>query len=185
MFYIGVSWWFFTGVWVTVSFFESLGLFSVFWLILIMLSSRWSPLVLWFLSLPVPLPSLYGIVPRATITIGISVTFLFHSLLVLSQGLGTYLSFCFLLFLLWSARSAKSNICQFVHHVPLGIFPFCYLLTPTLEKRIFAQNICTTDTISILIQYQYTDQVLLIYPRVPKIDLLDSFSFHFFENHPI
>ena len=49
------SWWFFNGVWVTSSRLKSLGLFSVFWQLLIMLLFGWSPLVLEPLWRPVPL----------------------------------------------------------------------------------------------------------------------------------
>ena len=41
-----------------------------------------------------------GVIPSTPITIGIIVTFLFYSFLVLKLGLRTYLSFYFLLFLL-------------------------------------------------------------------------------------
>ena len=58
---------------------KSPGLFSVFWSILLMLLSVWSPLVLWFLSLLVLLPVLYKFVTSAPVTIGITVTFKFHS----------------------------------------------------------------------------------------------------------
>ena len=54
-FHINVSWWFFTGVWVTVSLFKSPGLFLVFWPFSIMLSFGWSPLVHQLPSPPVPL----------------------------------------------------------------------------------------------------------------------------------
>ena len=45
VFRISVSWWFFTGVWVTPSLLNSPGLFSVFCPSLIMLSFGWSPIV--------------------------------------------------------------------------------------------------------------------------------------------
>ena len=48
-----VSWWSFMGVWVIAILPNSPGLFSVFWLILIIMYSECFPLVLWFLSLPV------------------------------------------------------------------------------------------------------------------------------------
>ena len=72
-------WWFLTGVWVTASLQKSSRLFSVFWPILIMLLSGWSLLDLLFPSLPVLLPILWGIVPSAPTTNGITVTFMFHS----------------------------------------------------------------------------------------------------------
>ena len=45
VFQISVSWWFFSGVWVTASLPKSPGLFPVFWPFSIMLWFRWSPLV--------------------------------------------------------------------------------------------------------------------------------------------
>ena len=107
IFHTSVSWGFFTRV--TVSFLKSPGLFSVFWPILVMLLSGWSLLILWFLSLVVPLSNHSGIVPSAPIAIGITVTFMFHSLFVFSS-----LARCWKLslfsvysnFTLWSAGTA-------------------------------------------------------------------------------
>ena len=79
VFHTNVSWWFFTGVWVTASFLKSLGLFSVFWPILIMLESWWFLLVFLYPSLPVLLSILTGIVLSATTIICINVTLMFHS----------------------------------------------------------------------------------------------------------
>ena len=44
VFHISISWWFFTGVWVTASLLKSPGLFSVYGQFSIMLSFGWSPL---------------------------------------------------------------------------------------------------------------------------------------------
>ena len=77
--HIRVSWWFFTGVWVTASLLKSPGLFSVFCPSSIMLSFGWSPLVR---QLPNPSgPFNYPLVtvPKAPITIGTFDTFMFHS----------------------------------------------------------------------------------------------------------
>ena len=50
-------------------------------------------------------------VPSASIIIGITVTFLFHSFPVLNLGTGTtYLSFHFFSIILWSAGTAKAAI---------------------------------------------------------------------------
>ena len=59
-FYTSGSWLSFTGVWVATSLLKSPVLFSAFWPILMLLSG-WSSLVLWFLSFPVLLPSLWGL----------------------------------------------------------------------------------------------------------------------------
>ena len=56
-FQTSVNWWFFTGDWVTVYHLTSPGLFSIFLTILIMLQSWWALLVLWLLTLRVPLPN--------------------------------------------------------------------------------------------------------------------------------
>ena len=45
VFHISVSWWSFTGVWVTANLLMTPGLFSVFWPFSIMLLFGWSPLV--------------------------------------------------------------------------------------------------------------------------------------------
>ena len=79
IFYNSINWWFLIGVRVTESLLKSLGLFSVFWPILIILLSGWSPLILLFPSLPVHLSILLRIVPSAPITTDISVTFIFYS----------------------------------------------------------------------------------------------------------
>ena len=64
VFYTSISWWSFTGVWVTASLLKSTGLFSVFWPILAMLISKSSN----------PFINPLVTVPKATITIGIIVT---------------------------------------------------------------------------------------------------------------
>ena len=55
VFHISVSWWSFTGDWVTASLLKSPGLFSVFWPFSIMLLFGWSPLSRQLLNLPGPL----------------------------------------------------------------------------------------------------------------------------------
>ena len=69
-----VSWWSFTGEWLTASLLKSPGLFSVFWPFSIMLLLGWSQLGRQLPNLPGPLVT----VPKAPITIGIIVTFIFH-----------------------------------------------------------------------------------------------------------
>ena len=55
VFHISVTWWFFTGVWVTASLLKSPGLVSRFWPFSAMLSFGWSPPVRQLPSPPVPL----------------------------------------------------------------------------------------------------------------------------------
>ena len=100
-FYISINWWFSTGVWVTASLLRSPGLFSVF-------SADINNTVLWMVSVRPPISNSsssftkpLGIVPSATITNGITVTYMFHSSFS-SLARSQYLSwFCFLWFSLW------------------------------------------------------------------------------------
>ena len=75
-FHISVSWWYFTEVWVTASLLKSPGPFSVFFnnAVVCMVSTR-SPTSKF--SRPFSNPSVT--VPKAPITTGIIVTFMFHS----------------------------------------------------------------------------------------------------------
>ena len=99
VFHTSVSSLSFTGVWVTASRLQFPGHISGFWPISIMLWFGWSPLVLLFPTLlPPPLPSLCGVVPSALITIGITVNFILHGFLFVSQCLSIYLSIRFLWF---------------------------------------------------------------------------------------
>ena len=76
-----------------------LGLFTVFWLVSTRpLTSKSSNPCAFFLV----------IVPRAPITIGITVTFMFHSFSIPWQGPGTYLASCILLILLYGLPGQQS-----------------------------------------------------------------------------
>ena len=66
VFHICVSWWSFTGDWVTASLLKSPGLFSVFWPFSIMLLFGWSPLGRQLPNLPGPLIILSLPVPKST-----------------------------------------------------------------------------------------------------------------------
>ena len=105
VFHISISWWFFTGVWVTASLLKSPGLISVFWPSSAMLSPTSKS------SRPFNNPLV--IVPNAPITIGTIVTFMFHSFFN-SLARSRYLSFFShsFRFILWSAGTAKSIILQ-------------------------------------------------------------------------
>ena len=97
--------WFSTGVWVTANLLKSPGLFSVLWLISTMLYFGQSP--------PLPCINPLVTVPRASITIGKIINFMFHSFfnfLARSRYLPLFSdSFNFTL---WSAGTAKSTILQ-------------------------------------------------------------------------
>ena len=79
VFHISVSWWSFTGDWVTASLLKSPGLFSVFWPFSIMLLFGWSPLGRQLLNLPGIFNNPLVTMPKAPITISIIVTFMFQS----------------------------------------------------------------------------------------------------------
>ena len=94
-FHTNVCWCFLIRFWVIASLLKALELLSVSCLILTMLFSGKSPLLL-FPNLPVTFTNLFGTVPSAPISTGITVTFMFH--FVLLQGLSTNFSIHFLLF---------------------------------------------------------------------------------------
>ena len=109
VFHISVSWWSLTGVWATVSFLKSPGLFTVFWPFSIMLWFGWSPLVRQLPSPSVPLIILYLLYQKLQ-SIYIFVTFMFHSFFS-SLASSRYLSFFShsFSFILWSAGTEKST----------------------------------------------------------------------------
>ena len=94
------SWLSFTRVWVTASLLRFPGFFSIFWPVLIMLQSGWSPLVFVFPSSPVSLLILRWLYQDSPITKYINVNFMIHSFSIPKQGRGTYPSFHFLSVLL-------------------------------------------------------------------------------------
>ena len=113
IFHISVSWWFFTGVWVTASLLKSPGLVSGFWPFSVM------PII-WIVStrLPTskssrPFNNSLVIVPKSPITIGTIVTFMFRSFFNFLPR-STYLSFFShsFRFILLSAGTAKSTTLQ-------------------------------------------------------------------------
>ena len=113
VFQISMSWWFFTGVWVTTSLLKSPGLVSVF------RPSSAMPVV-WIVSTGPPTskssrPFTNPLVtlPNAPITIGTIVTYMLHSFFN-SLATSRYLSFFSLTFrfIQWSAGIAKSTILQ-------------------------------------------------------------------------
>ena len=117
IFLISVSWWSFTGVWVTASLLKFPGFFSMFWLNL-------NNAVVWMVSTR-PLISKFSspfINPSLTIPIGINVTFLFHSFFQFPSKVEVFIFFLLSFnFTLWSARTAKFTILQV-------LFFCCWLL---------------------------------------------------------
>ena len=116
VFHISVSWWFFTGVWVTASLLKCPGLVlsNAVWIVstrpLTSKSSR-------------PFNNPLVTVPNAPITIGTIVTFMFHSFFN-SLARSRYLSFLSLSFrfILWSAGTAKSTILQYYYYWTLFLY---------------------------------------------------------------
>ena len=127
VFHTSVSWRFLSGVRVTASLLKSLGVFSVFWLIFEMLSSRWSPLVLSFLKLQVPSTTLWGL-------------FQVHQLLLISPS-----SSCsIVVFFFWS--SCKVYI--FISFFSFLVICFCGLTgrQNSLFRRFFFFSLTITKS---------------------------------------
>ena len=126
VFHTIVSWWFFTGVWVTTSPLKSLGLFLVFWPILIRLPFGWSPLVLFYPSPLVRLSIIWWLYRPHHLqfvipSLSCAIVCFFPVLLALAIPLSFFsLSFSFTL---WSARTLKSTIQQV-----LSFFIDCHLM---------------------------------------------------------
>ena len=124
VFHTSVSWWFFTGVRMTASFLTSPGLFSVFWPISTLLYFGWSPLILLFSRIDSCIKSLVTVL-STLITIGISVTFMFHRVFVLSQGL-LYISLYAINNNIWSKAFYFSFSLDCKVLAKRRFFSFCY-----------------------------------------------------------
>ena len=147
-FHTSISWWFLTGVWEIASFLKSPGLFSVFWQILIMVSTR--PLIS---SSPCTNPLVT--VPSASVTIGITFTFMFHCFFS-SLARTRYLSlFIFFSFTQWPEQQS-----------PLfGRFSF-FMLTFISSCRLVEiwWSVCISKSQrSLFILFSRTDSELCIY----------------------
>ena len=133
----------------TTSLLKSLGLFSVFWPILIMLLCGWSPLVLLFPSLPVPLPSLWVSFKVHQFQLvspppSVSIVFILFCFVSCSLARSWYLSLISLsfIFTLWSARMSKSTIC-----LVLFFFVFFFFLTISRYGHLakIRWSVCSTN----------------------------------------
>ena len=114
VFHVSVNWWSFTGDWVTASHLMSQGLF-------LSILAVFNNTVVWMVSTRPPTSKSSRpfnnplvTVPKAPITIGIIVTFIFHSCFN-SLARSRYLSLFSqsFSFILWSAGTAKSTILHF------------------------------------------------------------------------
>ena len=122
IFHISVSWWSFTGDWVTASLLKSPGLFSVFWPFSIKQLFGWSPLGRQLPNLPGPL---IITVPKAPITIGIIVT-MFCSFFQFSSKVEVLVSL-FTFFQFYSVVSRDSKVDNFADFLSFFFF-FGWLL---------------------------------------------------------
>ena len=127
----------------TVSLHKSLGFFFVFWLLSTMLLLGWSPFVLLFLrpSICTTTSNFFLVtVPRAPITIGITVTFFIPLLFEFSRDVLLFLSLFSpsLSFTLWLTGTAKFTIQQvlfFCCWLSLGL-----VVWPRLDDPFVFQN---------------------------------------------
>ena len=78
VFHASVRWLYISEVWVTPSLLKTSWRFSLFWSILMMLLAGWSPVVLWFLILPILLTNFWEMIPSFAITTGFNSTFMFY-----------------------------------------------------------------------------------------------------------
>ena len=127
-----VSRWFSTGVWVKANLLKYPDL-----LILIILVFGWSPLVLLFPSLPVPLSILWWLYQAhqfLLVSPPLSCSIVFFSSLARSR----YLSFFLLYFsfTMWSAETAKSTIRQVLCFFVFCLLFFCFVFTVTLSSHL-------------------------------------------------
>ena len=124
-FHIIFSWWLFTRVWVIASLLRSPGHCSEFWRFPVILVFELSPLIL---QTPItPFPSIFLVtVAKASITIGIIITFIFHSFFFFAiswQGRGTYHSFHFL-----SVSFCGHSVIRDNHNSASSLFFFFFII---------------------------------------------------------
>ena len=94
-----------------------------------------------------------GIVPSTQTTTGITVTFIFHIFLVLRQGLGSYLSFRFLLFLLCSLSERQNPLFgrfSFFSWLALGLFVWPRLGDPFASQNTREYCTCSYGQMSVV-----------------------------------
>ena len=121
-------------------------LFSEFWKISIILSLGWSWLALSFLTLPVLVPIIWWL-HQATITIGITVTFIFHICFFFSSlTRSMYLSF----FQFYPVVSRNSKVCYLAGSLFYVLFlsitrsgrlaEFRYPFVPKNPREVYASH---------------------------------------------
>ena len=160
-----LAWRSFTWVWVT-TLVKFPGLFSVFGPISIMQWFEWSPLVQLF---PAPSPFINPLVTvsRATITICIMVTFVFHSLFFFnSLARSSYLYFSSLTFnfTMWSTGTAKPTILQVLSFFFFFFFFFLLIIIRSGRLAQIKWFLCMSKSHwSFCVSFPCTDSGLYIY----------------------
>ena len=132
---------------------KSPGLFSVFWPFSIMSYFGWSPCIPLFSSPPVPLVN----VPKAIITIGRIVTFLFHSFFQFPRKF-QILILLFIYFQFYSVVSRDSN----VHNFAISLFLLIIIMSGRLAE--IKWSVCMWKSRrDLCVSFSRTDVGLCIY----------------------
>ena len=162
VFHISISWWSFTGDWVTASLLKSPGLFSVFWPSSMMLLFGWSPLGCRLPNLPAP------------ITIGIIVTFMFHSFFQFSSKVEVLISL-FIFFQFYSVVGRDIKVDSFAD------FIFCFFVFLLIIMALFCAAI-RKDSV-FLLKFPFLSHVQVLSREMLFISRLkrpwNCFSSHF------
>ena len=129
VFHISISWWSFTGIWVKTSLLMSPGLFSVFW----PFSSDAAAFWLLFTRLPTfksssQFNNYLVTIPNAPITIGIIITFMFHSFFNFLTRPEVLILFFFTFFQFHSVVSQYSKVYNSANSLFFIFYFFCWLL---------------------------------------------------------
>ena len=161
-FHISVSWWFFTGDWVTASLFKSLQVSRT----LLSIIAVFNNAAVWMVSTRPPTSKSSRpfnnplvTVPKALVTIGIIFTFMFHRFFN-SLARSRYLSLFShsFSFILWSAGTAKSTI---------SFFFFFFFLLIIIRSGLLAENswsVCMSKSHrSLCVSFSRTGAGLCIY----------------------
>ena len=159
VFHTSISWWFFTEVWVTASLLKSPGLFSVFWPSSIMLSFGWSPLVRQLTKSSRPFNNPLVTVPKAPITIGTIVTFMFHSFFQFSCKVEVFILLS-TFFQFYSVVSRDSK----VDNLQILFFFFLVIIIRSGLLAEFRGSVCLSKCHrSLCVSFSRTDAGLCIY----------------------
>ena len=149
-FYMSISWWSFTGVWMTTISMTLLSILAVLNNVVVWMVSTRPPTSKSSSPFNNPLVT----VPKVPITISIIVTFIFHSFFN-SLAKSRYLSFSFIL---WSAGTTKSTIFQIL------IFFFLLIIIRSGLLAEIRWSVCTSKSQrSLSVSFSMTGAGLCIY----------------------